>query len=70
MEAPPETLFLDGRGLTELPGSLRGSTRLRHLDVRGNRLPALPAWLAELPALESLSIGENPLPGIPPEVIA
>ena len=46
MKAPAEALFLDGRGLTALPESLRGNERLRHLDVRGNRLTELPRWLA------------------------
>lgn len=70
MEAPAEALFLDGSGMTALPESLRRSTRLRHLDVRGTRLSELPGWLAELPVLESLSIGANPLPGVPLEVTA
>jgi hypothetical protein len=56
----PEALHLDGGGMTELPESLRANTALPHLDVRSNRLAKLPAWLAELPALESLSIGDNP----------
>jgi Leucine-rich repeat (LRR) protein len=67
----PEALFLDGRGMTKLPQSLRADAALRHLDVRSNRLRTLPAWLAELPALESLAIGDNPLAGtIPPAVTA
>ncbi len=48
----------------QLPASLRGEHDLRHLDVRDNRLTALPGWLGELPALASLSIGGNPLPGV------
>jgi Leucine-rich repeat (LRR) protein len=63
MERSPKAWFLNGRALTELPSSLRQARQLRHLDVRDNRLSAPPGWLAELPELESLSIGGNPLGG-------
>jgi hypothetical protein len=50
----PQALFPDGRGMTELPQSLRADAALRHLDARSNRLTTLPAWLADRNSLTAL----------------
>jgi hypothetical protein len=50
----PQALFLDGRGMTELPQSLRADAALHHLDARSNRLTTLPAWLADRNSLTAL----------------
>src|SRR5688500_8049036 len=58
-------LYLDGRGLTAVPEELRGSADLVHLDLRDNPIAELPPWLAELPALRSLSVGGQPIARCP-----
>jgi hypothetical protein len=39
---------------------------LRGLNLAFNRFTELPAWLADLPALESLDLRDNPLGALPP----
>jgi Leucine-rich repeat (LRR) protein len=78
MEAPAEAVFLDGRGMTALPDSLRRNNalaeapaalarlgRLRVLDLRGNRLDDLPHALGDLPALEKLDLRWNRFARLP-----
>ncbi|MBB0245429.1 hypothetical protein FNQ90_15300 [Streptomyces alkaliphilus] len=48
--------------LTALP-------RLRHLDLRANRLTGLPATVLDLPALEKLDLRWNPFDP-PPDLVA
>jgi len=42
-----------------VPAALGGLKRLRVLDLRANRLAALPDTLADLPALEKLDLRWN-----------
>lgn len=44
--------------------------RLRFVDVSGAALPALPADLFALPALEALAAADNALPALPPALAA
>lgn len=56
-----EVLYLDDNDLATLPAALRRCTRLRLLDVAGNRLAGgLPPVLATLPRLSVLSVSFNP----------
>lgn len=63
LAAPDAPLVLDlsGRGLTAVPPAVFGSATLRELDLRDNRLTALPDELAAMPALRLVRIGGNPL---------
>ncbi len=54
-------LSLRRLGLRALPDELRAVTSLRRLDISGNRLTELPAWLWELPHLEQLIVAANRL---------
>ena len=61
-----DALYLAGRGLTALPAdAARHDRAAAPRRARQPPRPRCPTWLAELPALESLSIGENPLPRHP-----
>lgn len=53
--------------LSTLPPNL---TNLTTLSLGGNQLTALPDWLADLTALEHLSVQGNPLVSPPPEIVA
>ncbi|MGW2988120.1 leucine-rich repeat domain-containing protein [Streptomyces goshikiensis] len=45
--------------MPDVPEALAGLSRLRHLDLRSNRLHNLPNWLPELPSLEKLDLRWN-----------
>jgi hypothetical protein len=47
-------LVAAGAGLTVLPPSIGGLTNLRHVDLDGNALTALPRGILRLPRLETL----------------
>jgi Leucine-rich repeat (LRR) protein len=51
--------------LTVLP-DLGRLTRLARLDISANRLGELPAWLRDLPQLETLRAGRNRIDALPP----
>lgn len=57
------TLFLNSCSLRELPGGLRRPPYLETVDLRGNRITALPQWLADVPrgVARTLNLGGNPL---------
>ena len=56
---------LDGNALRALPRALFDMTRLRTLDVRGNRLRAIPDAIDRLRALEQLNMDDNELETLP-----
>jgi Leucine-rich repeat (LRR) protein len=49
---------------------MRGLVALRGLDLRSNGIVALPAWLAEPPALERLDLRWNRLAAAEPVALA
>ncbi|MCU0888507.1 MAG: leucine-rich repeat domain-containing protein [Rubritepida sp.] len=63
LAAPDAPLLLDlrGRGLTTVPPAVFEAAALRELDLRDNRLAALPDQLAAMPALRVVRVGGNPL---------
>jgi Leucine-rich repeat (LRR) protein len=60
-----DRVFLHDRGLTALPDELRGRLDLTVLDVAGNPLGELPAWITELGALEILYAARCELRALP-----
>ncbi len=58
----PLVLDLRGRGLSRIPSAVLEDRRLHELDLRDNRLTALPDALKANPALRMVRIGGNPIP--------
>ncbi|MFD8937024.1 COR domain-containing protein [Streptomyces sp. NPDC059578] len=57
--------MLPGLGLTELPESIRGLSRLKRLYIDHLRLHRLPDWLFDLTQLEDLNIVDCRLHSVP-----
>jgi hypothetical protein len=55
-----KVLSLANCDLRHVPEGLRGCRALENLSLAGNALEALPAWLAELPNLRHVSLGDAP----------
>lgn len=66
------SLDLNHRELFELPEALQRLTQLKKLFLTGNHLRVLPAWLADMPNLEEITVEDNCLragdQGIPARV--
>jgi internalin A len=61
-------LVLHGLQLVQVPEFIGRLARLQFLYLSNNDLQALPAWLADLPALTNLDVGGNPRLGLPTEI--
>jgi internalin A len=73
-----EELYLEDNNLTDFPYAISLLPRLRLLDLRGNQIGELPAWILNLPipvrwfdgALdEGINVFDNPLQAPTPEVL-
>jgi Leucine-rich repeat (LRR) protein len=54
--------------LTSLPGEITGCSKLRILDVQGNKLQSLPEQLGSLINLEALTVQNNALSAVPSSI--
>lgn len=61
-------LDLSRRKLRTVPEELRQLRGLNALDLSGNRLKELPAWLGELQSMQEFRASRNRLGAIPPAV--
>lgn len=59
-------ISLRGMGLARVPQSLRHAVKLARLNLSGNHLTELPAWLDDLPKLQTIVAEGNPLQAIAP----
>lgn len=50
-----------------MPDSLGKLSQLQIFDLQSNQLTTIPDWLVEMPRLEKLFIGGNPITQPPPE---
>lgn len=63
-----KVLIVHRCNLTTLPEALRGSLDLEELSLAEPNLRELPTWLADLPRLRSLGLGQRPPCEVPPVV--
>lgn len=59
-----ENLTIQNSALAEFPAQIRKITNLKSLNLSNNNIKASPNWLAEMQALVSLEICDNPLESI------
>lgn len=64
-----EILFLNSRGLDEIPEDVRKLDNLKALHLGFNRIKSLPPWIAELEKLEWIGLGGNSFSSFPEELL-
>ena len=62
-------LWLNNKGLTELPPEIGQLTALTGLFLHNNQLQSLPPEIAQLTALTHLFLDNNQLQSLPPEIV-